>query len=152
MSAPTLTPTLARALTPTIEALLGDSTERLVLRSTQDLEAARDRHTGLRHRPVTVALPGVSPAQAAQASTRLTDLLDECGCDTGARAMLASGGLAVAGVLAVTGGPSLRMLALSPLVVLATLVGAGAGKAYGLARSRRAFRRELTDLLAQTGA
>ncbi len=152
MSAPTLTPTLARALTPTVEALRGGTAERLVLRTTQDLEAARDRHTGLRHRPVTVVLPGLAPARAAEASTRLTDLLDECGCDTGARAMLASGGLAVAGLLVVAGGPSLKLLALSPLAVLATLLGAGAGKAYGLARSRRAFRRELSDLLTQTGA
>ena len=122
----------------------------LDLRSTLDLVAARDRHVGLRHREVVVDLPGLEPVRSAESAARLTDLLDECGCDTGARAMLAAGAVSLAGLLVLTDGP-MRALALSPLAVLAVVTGAGAGKAYGLLRSRRAFRRELTRLLADAG-
>ncbi len=119
----------------------------LTLSSRQDLISARDRHAGLRHRPVVLDLPELPPGERDTSSQRLTELLDECGCDTGARAMVAGAVITGLGLAALT-GPSLGLLALSPLVVVGAVIGAGSGKAYGLARSRRQFRREIDRLLS----
>ena len=124
----------------------------LTLGSTEDLVAARDRSVGLRHQQVVVALPGLTADESTEKSRRLTELLDECGCDTGARAMVAGAVMTFAGLALLTGGPTVSLLALSPLTVVGAVVGAGAGKAYGLARSRRQFRREIAALLHSTGA
>jgi hypothetical protein len=133
----------ARSLTPG----LGRSPRVLTLRTTKDLVAARDRSRGLRHQTVVLDVPGLAPADTVATARRLTDLLDECGCSEGARAMAAGAGLSLAGIAILTGGPSLRLLALSPLALLGAVVGAGSGKAYGLARSRRAFQREIEGLI-----
>ncbi|HEV7204276.1 MAG TPA: hypothetical protein VGN18_06665 [Jatrophihabitans sp.] len=121
----------------------------LRLRTTDDLVAARDRHVGLRHRQVVLDLPGLAADERTGTAEKLTELLDECGCDTGARAMVAGAVLVLGGLVLATGGRVLPTLALSPLAVLGAVVGAGSGKAYGLARSRRQFRREIDALLAK---
>jgi hypothetical protein len=118
----------------------------LRLSTAEDLVAARDRQVGLRHHRVVLDLPGIEPGESAATATKLTELLDECGCDTGARAMVAGAVLTLAGLAALT-GPSVKLLLLSPLTVAGAVVGAGSGKAYGLARSRRQFRREIGKLL-----
>jgi hypothetical protein len=66
--------------------------------------------------------------------------------------MVAGAVMTFAGLALLTGGPTVSLLALSPLTVVGAVVGAGAGKAYGLARSRRQFRREIAALLHSTGA
>ena len=135
-------------MTASTPALLRPAAPKTVtLRTTEDLIAARDRRHGLRHQQVRLELDQLAPAQAEATATRLTELLDECGCSTGARAMAAAGGLSLAGLAVLTGGPSLRLLALSPLALIGAMAGAGAGKAYGLARSRREFRRAVDALL-----
>ena len=135
-------------MTASTLALLRPAAPRTVtLRTTEDLIAARDRRHGMRHQQVRLELDHLAPAEAEAAATRLTELLDECGCSTGARAMAAAGGLCLAGLAVLTGGPSLRLLALSPLALIGAMVGAGAGKAYGLAHSRREFRRAVDALL-----
>ena len=140
-------PEEARITPPTI-ALVRPATPKVVtLRTTEDLIAARDRRHGLRHQQVRLELAHLAPADAAATATPLTELLEECGCSAGARAMAAAGGLSLAGLAVLTGGPSLRLLALSPLALIGAIVGAGAGKAYGLARSRREFRRAVDALL-----
>ena len=119
----------------------------VTLRTTEDLVAARDRRHGLRHQQVRLELDHLAPAHAEATAKHLTELLDECGCSAGARAMAAAGGLTLAGLAVLTGGPSLRLLALSPLALIGAIAGAGAGKAYGLTRSRREFRRAIDALL-----
>jgi hypothetical protein len=119
------------------------------LHTLQDLRVAHDRRRGLRHSTVVVDLPGLAPDEAAAVSLRLTDLLAECGCSEGARAMAGGAAVSLAGLVVLTGGPSWRLLALSPLVVLGSLVGAAGGKVFGLARSRRAFRRDVQRLIHQ---
>lgn len=121
----------------------------LRLRTADDLVSARDRHVGLRHQQVVLDLPGLTADERTDTAHTLTELLDECGCDTGARAMVAGAVLVLAGAVVVTGGRLLPTLALSPFAVVGAVVGAGAGKAYGLARSRRRFRREIDALLAK---
>jgi hypothetical protein len=128
--------------------LMAGPPKTLRLSSSEELTAARDRQVGLRHHQVVLDLPGLPADESAHKAARLTELLDECGCDTGARAMVAGAVLVLAGLTLATGGPSLRLLALSPLSVVGAVVGAGSGKAYGLARSRRQFRREIENLLA----
>jgi hypothetical protein len=118
----------------------------LRLSTAEELVAARDRQVGLRHHRVVLDLPGIDPGESTATATKLTDLLDECGCDTGARAMVAGAALTLAGLAALT-GPSVKLLLLSPLTVVGAVVGAGSGKAYGLARSRRKFRAEIEKLL-----
>ncbi|MDX6230237.1 MAG: hypothetical protein QOI76_3627 [Frankiales bacterium] len=118
----------------------------LRLSTVEDLVAARDRQAGLRHHKVVLDLPGIDAGESAATATKLTGLLDECGCDTGARAMVAGAAITLAGLAALT-GPSVKLLLLSPLSVAGAVVGAGSGKAYGLARSRRQFRREIEKLL-----
>jgi hypothetical protein len=129
--------------------LMAGPPKTLRLSTSDELAAARDRQVGLRHHQVVLDLPGLPADESAQRSARLTELLDECGCDTGARAMVAGAVLVLAGLTMATGGPSLRLLALSPLTVVGAVVGAGSGKAYGLARSRRQFQREIEDLLTR---
>ena len=121
----------------------------VTLSTVDELVAARDRHVGLRHQQVVLDLPGLSAADRTTTARRMTELLDECGCDTGARAMVAGFALVLGAVAVATGGRPLPTLALSPLAVLGAVVGAGAGKAYGLARSRRQFRREIDQLLGR---
>ena len=121
----------------------------LTLRSADDLVSARDRHVGLRHQQVVLDLPALTADERAAKARTLTELLDECGCDTGARAMVAGAVLVLGGLAVVTGGRFLPTLALSPFAVVGAVVGAGSGKAYGLARSRRQFRREIDALLAK---
>lgn len=121
----------------------------LRLRSADDLVSARGRHAGLRHRQVVLDLPGLTPDEGTETARKLTELLDECGCDTGARAMVAGAALVFGGLFVVAGGRVLPTLALSPFVVVGAVVGAGTGKAYGLARSRRQFRREINELLSK---
>jgi hypothetical protein len=128
--------------------LVAGPPKTLRLSSPDELEAARDRQVGLRHHRVELDLPGLGPDESRAKAARLTELLDECGCDTGARAMIAGAVAVLAGLTLATGGPSLKLLALSPLTVLGAVVGAGSGKAYGLARSRRQFRREIENLLS----
>jgi hypothetical protein len=128
--------------------LVAGPPKTLWLSSPDELVAARDRQVGLRHHKVVLDLPGLTAGESQQKAERLTALLDECGCDTGARAMVAGAVLVLAGLTLATGGPSLRLLALSPLTVLGAVVGAGSGKAYGLGRSRRQFRREIENLLS----
>lgn len=123
----------------------------LRLSTSEDLVTARDRQMGLRHHQVVLDLPGIEPGESAATASKLTELLDECGCDTGARAMVAGAVLTLAGLAALT-GPSVKLLLLSPLGVVGAVVGAGSGKAYGLARSRRQFRREIEKLLLQTSS
>ncbi len=135
-------------MTASTSALVRPTTPKTVtLRTTGDLIAARDRRHGLRHQQVRLELDRLAPADADATASRLTELLDECGCSAGAKAMAAAGGLSLAGLAVLTGGPSLRLLALSPLALVGALVGAGAGKAYGLTRSRREFRRAIDALL-----
>ncbi len=131
------TPALVRPVAP----------KTVTLRTTEDLVAARDRRHGLRHQQVRLELDHLAPAHAEATAKHLTELLDECGCSAGARAMAAAGGLTLAGLAVLTGGPSLRLLALSPLALFGAIAGAGAGKAYGLTRSRREFRRAIDALL-----
>ena len=131
------TPALVRPVAP----------KTVTLRTTEDLVAARDRRHGLRHQQVRLELDHLAPAHAEATAKHLTELLDECGCSAGARAMAAAGGLTLAGLAVLTGGPSLRLLALSPLALIGAIAGAGAGKAYGLTRSRREFRRAVDALL-----
>lgn len=131
------TPALVRPVAP----------KTVTLRTTEDLVAARDRRHGLRHQQVRLELDHLAPAHAEATAKHLTELLDECGCSAGARAMAAAGGLTLAGLAVLTGGPSLRLLALSPLALIGAIAGAGAGKAYGLTRSRREFRRAIDALL-----
>ena len=134
-------------MTASTPALVRPAPQTVTLRTTADLIAARDRRHGLRHQQVRLELDQLAPAEAEATATHLTELLDECGCGAGARAMAAAGGLSLAGLAVLTGGPSLRLLALSPLALIGALVGAGAGKAYGLTRSRREFRRAIDALL-----
>lgn len=131
------TPALVRPVAP----------KTVTLRTTEDLVAAWDRRHGLRHQQVRLELDHLAPAHAEATAKHLTELLDECGCSAGARAMAAAGGLTLAGLAVLTGGPSLRLLALSPLALIGAIAGAGAGKAYGLTRSRREFRRAVDALL-----
>ena len=131
------TPALVRPVAP----------KTVTLRTTEDLVAARDRRHGLRHQQVRLELDHLAPAHAEATAKHLTELLDECGCSAGARAMAAAGGHTLAGLAVLTGGPSLRLLALSPLALIGAIAGAGAGKAYGLTRSRREFRRAIDALL-----
>ena len=131
------TPALVRPVAP----------KTVTLRTTEDLVAARDRRHGLRHQQVRLELDHLAPAHAEATAKHLTELLDECGCSAGARAMATAGGLTLAGLAVLTGGPSLRLLALSPLALIGAIAGAGAGKAYGLTRSRREFRRAVDALL-----
>lgn len=131
------TPALVRPVAP----------KTVTLRTTEDLVAAWDRRHGLRHQQVRLELDHLAPAHAEATAKHLTELLDECGCSAGARAMEAAGGLTLAGLAVLTGGPSLRLLALSPLALIGAIAGAGAGKAYGLTRSRREFRRAVDALL-----
>ena len=131
------TPALVRPVAP----------KTVTLRTTEDLVAARDRRHGLRHQQVRLELDHLAPAHAEATAKHLTELLDECGCSAGARAMATAGGLTLAGLAVLTGGPSLRLLALSPLALIGAIAGAGAGKAYGLTRSRREFRRAIDALL-----
>lgn len=121
----------------------------LRLRSADDLVSARDRHVGLRHQQVVVDLPGLTAVERTETARKLTELLDECGCDTGARAMVAGAVLVLGGLFVVAGGRVLPTLALSPFAVVGAVAGAGTGKAYGLARSRRQFRREINELLSK---
>ncbi len=135
-------------MTPPTIALVRPATPKVVtLRTNEDLIAARDRRHGLRHQQVRLELAHLAPADAAATATHLTELLEECGCRAGARAMAAAGGLSLAGLAVLTGGPSLRLLALSPLALVGAIAGAGAGKALGLTRSRRQFRRAIDALL-----
>lgn len=128
--------------------LLAGPPKTLRLSSPDELLAARDRQVGLRHHTVVLDLPGLSQVESRAKAERLTALLDECGCDTGARAMVAGASLTLAALTVASRGSSVKLLALSPLTVLGAVVGAGSGKAYGLARSRRQFRREIENLLA----
>ena len=127
----------------------GPGAGTVTLTSVDELLAARDRHVGLRHRQVVLDLPGLTAEDRVTTARRMTELLDECGCDTGARAMVAGFALVLGVVAAATGGRLLPTLALSPLAVLGAVVGAGAGKAYGLARSRRQFRAEIDELIGR---
>jgi hypothetical protein len=122
----------------------------LVLSTTDQLLAVRQRHLGLRHREVVVCVPGLSPEARASTAQRLTDLLAACGCDTGAVGMVVGAVLTVVALLAGHHHSALGLVALSPLVLAGTLAGAGVGKAFGLARSRRRFRHEIDALLSAT--
>lgn len=133
---------------PTLGVFPGEHAASMTLRTIDDLRAAQ-QSGGMRNRPVVVDLPGLPPDEARAASRRLTQLLAECGCSEGAKAMVGGAVLALAGTVLVTGGPFLRLLELAPLTLLGAVLGAGAGKTFGLVRSRHRFRRELELLINQ---
>ncbi|MEO9139365.1 MAG: hypothetical protein ABI345_09900 [Jatrophihabitans sp.] len=137
-------------MTNTITPAPAESAAKILrLRNADDLVSVRDRHAGLRHQQVVLDLPGLTADERTETARKLTELLDECGCDTGAQAMVAGAVLVLGGLFVVAGGRVLPTLALSPFAVVGAVVGAGTGKAYGLARSRRQFRREINELLTK---
>ena len=97
---------------------------------------------------LVLQLPGLPAEEAAATGERLNRYRTECGCSAGARLMMTAFGLSLT-IAVLVDGASRALFLHAPLAFPAAVVGAGVGKARGIALARRKARREISDLFAR---
>jgi hypothetical protein len=120
----------------------------LVLRNADELRALKSTRRLAARYPLAIELPWLSSQAARAAGERLQSYGNECGCSLGAKCLFAAFALALLGLAMRYGVLTSGFLWRLPLAVFAALVGAGIGKAFGLARARKRFHEEIEELIA----
>ena len=128
------------------DAALGSLVE---ICDADDLVALRSSRKLYSGPPLVVRLPWLSRDEADPLSARLNAAREDCGCSMGAAIMAAFFVGAMAWALLWHGFHVGAVLRRSPLVIIVTLAGAGAGKAVGILLARRRVRHLVDRLLAQ---
>jgi VIT1/CCC1 family predicted Fe2+/Mn2+ transporter len=117
----------------------------VVIASAADVE--RLSLPDLRHRTISVEVPGLPPEEAARISSRLTRRAHACGCETSSVTTV----VAIVGLIAVEFAAGMPGLTWSSIATgLAILIAAAViGKAIGLAYARARLKAEIGELQAR---